>query len=290
MEAPPTIRPLDATRISDAARDLLDPRRRPLRHVHSVFRSSFNIETSDGLLTVAREDDGGLPNGLLIREAPDFRAIGVRAGMTVALDASTLAIPAVGISIRLSGARPWSAKLPSADGRQWASRSLHAHDVARRIARSDLKGLAGVAGASERLGQLGAAIASEDRRMAVANADGLIGLGPGLTPSGDDALVGVEAALHAVGHPLQGFLGGLMADIEDRTTIVSTTFLRHAARGEFTERLHDLLGSLLVVGDPDLVDSLERAVAWGATSGMDCLTGVLAGLDAASSARTRAAA
>ena len=62
--------------------------------------------------------------------------------------------------------------------------------------------------------------------------------GPGLTPSGDDALAGIEAALHALAQPLAGFLGraGRHRGPHDRG---AAAMLRHAARGEFAERLHD---------------------------------------------------
>ena len=124
-----------------------------------------------------------------------------------------------------------------------------------------------------------------DSTAAANAATGLIGLGPGLTPSGDDVLVGVEAALHALGSPSAGFLALAVGDVEVRTTALAATLLRHAAAGEFAERLHTLLAALLGSDDEQIAAAVDRAVAWGATSGTDCLVGVLVGLDVAAGPR-----
>ena len=130
-----------------------------------------------------------------------------------------------------------------------------------------------------------AALESGDRRAAADVATHLIGLGPGLTPSGDDALVGIEAALHALDSPMAGFLSLAVDDVEDRTTALAATLLRHAAAGEFAERLHTLLGALLGPDDGTISTAIDRATAWGATSGTDTLVGVLIGLDLAAGVR-----
>ncbi len=72
-----------------------------------------------------------------------------------------------------------------------------------------------------------------------------------------------------------------LKDLENRTTAPAATLLRHAAAGEFAERLHTLLASLLGSDDQAIVTAIDRAAAWGATSGTDCLLGVVIGLDVA---------
>ena len=63
------------------------------------------------------------------------------------------------------------------------------------------------------------------------------------------------------------------------------TLLRHAAAGEFAERLHTLLAALLGPDDGTISTAIDRATAWGATSGTDSLVGVLIGLDVAAGVR-----
>jgi hypothetical protein len=131
------------------------------------------------------------------------------------------------------------------------------------------------------LDQLAAALPSGDVEVAGRVARRLVGLGPGLTPSGDDALIGLAAALHALRHSARGFLHEAIGDAHVRTTAVAATLLRHAAAGEFSERVQRLLAALLGDDDAAVAPAIERAMAWGATSGTDCLVGVLFGLDVA---------
>lgn len=273
--------------------------------IHSVYRSVINVSMADGLLAIASPSIGGLPNGILVELGPDLRALGLRPGMTVVATDRQVGIPSIGLEVDLAAAARWSPRLGSADGGadraggRWRRRSAAAWAIAgRRAAAAGLGALLRgdpwtrddlgiVSLAHGRLDRLRAALLAGDRRAAACAARGLIGLGPGLTPSGDDALVGIEAALRALEGPTAGFLGEAIHDVGDRTTAIAATLLRHAADGEFAERIHALMLVLLGEDDGALPVALDRAVAWGATSGTDCLLGVLLGLDVASGTRPR---
>jgi hypothetical protein len=272
--------------------------------IHSVFRTAVNVETSAGLLTLATAETGGLPNGILL-ETSDLRGLQLRPGMALASSAVGLAVPSAGVIIDLSDAALWSPRFahrkehPTAIGARWRARSPAAWQLARTSApRGGLRPLlwpdahpahghgwredAGpwIPRARASIDALTDAIARTDQASAVLAAGDLIGLGDGGTPSGDDALVGVEAVLHATGDPLAGFLGEALDGIGERTTVVAAAFLWHAALGEFSERLHELVGALLDPGDDALAPAIARAAGWGATSGADGMLGVLRTLDA----------
>ena len=106
----------------------------------------------------------------------------------------------------------------------------------------------------------------------------LIGLGPGLTPSGDDYLGGVLVALRWVGRGAHA--DSLWHWLEPRlsagTSAISAAHLAAAARGEVHEVLHDLLTDLAAWETPDLLPSLSRLDALGHTSGWDTLAGIVA--------------
>ena len=278
-------------------------------NVHSVFRAALNISWQDRLLTIAPASAGGLPNGIVAELGPDFRSLALHEGMRFHADAHELRVDAAALVINLDGAVRWSPRIgPPLGGsrvaaERWRQRSQRARvESARVIARTS--GARGGLGplllaapvdadldtadrAGPILARLDTAIRDNDRSGATAAARSLIGLGPGLTPSGDDALVGIEAALWGLGAPVAAFLAGAVDDVEQRTTAVAATLLRHAAAGEFAERLHDLVGVLIGSDDAAIPAAIERAVGWGATSGADCLVGVLLGLDAASGRRWR---
>lgn len=105
-----------------------------------------------------------------------------------------------------------------------------------------------------------------------------IGLGEGLTPSGDDFLVGLLWALW-VGEAdrLPGFETFLYAlrSILHKTNDISAQMLWFAIRKRFTEPLI----SLARVSDPtDCAEAFKRIAAFGHTSGFDTLCGLLVGL------------
>jgi hypothetical protein len=66
---------------------------------------------------------------------------------------------------------------------------------------------------------------------------------------------------------------------------VACAFHRAAAQGDYAERLHDLLGAVLGAPVAAIPTAADRAAAWGATSGLDTIDGVLLGLDAVAARR-----
>jgi len=103
----------------------------------------------------------------------------------------------------------------------------------------------------------------------------LIGLGPGLTPSGDDFLGGVLVALRALGFPIlaERFAAEILPRARERTHAISYAHLAAAAGGEGSAALHEALVGLLTPGSPDLSMRLRALDAIGHTSGWDALAG-----------------
>ena len=97
----------------------------------------------------------------------------------------------------------------------------------------------------------------------------LIGRGPGLTPSGDDALVGVLYALHKTGSAYP--LAQAVSALTDRTNVISAIFLSAAAQGEIFSALEEVFGPRA----PAAAVALSRC---GASSGQAVLAGLSAWL------------
>jgi hypothetical protein len=106
----------------------------------------------------------------------------------------------------------------------------------------------------------------------------LIGLGPGLTPSGDDYLGGVLVALRWLGRGAHA--DSLWRWLEPRlagaTGAISAAHLAAAAAGQMHEALHETLESLAAWQAPDLQPVLGRLDLVGHTSGWDALAGIVA--------------
>ncbi len=110
--------------------------------------------------------------------------------------------------------------------------------------------------------------------------DGLIGLGPGLTPSGDDLISGLLIALHATDHAaaaaaLASFVRKTPADA---TSKLSRAFIEAAIAGEPNEAMQPML-SCLLKGEPcALAPAFEGLDRIGHSSGWDMLAGIVIGL------------
>jgi Protein of unknown function (DUF2877) len=112
----------------------------------------------------------------------------------------------------------------------------------------------------------------------------LIGLGPGLTPSGDDFLIGALAAFHALGQTnIHATLAqAIIAAVPTRTSPLSACFLRAAAAGHVGESLYAAVASVLAGNVDDAVAGARRI---GHTSGWDMLAGVAVTLRIVTSGR-----
>ena len=115
----------------------------------------------------------------------------------------------------------------------------------------------------------------------------LIGLGNGLTPSGDDILVGYLAGLWCTVNGKRERLDFLSAlsdtviRLSVRTNDISQTYLYHAAKGYVSSRLVALANAVCTGLDLQKVhECTESAMQVGHTSGMDAVTGLLMGLSA----------
>ncbi len=105
----------------------------------------------------------------------------------------------------------------------------------------------------------------------------LLGLGPGLTPSGDDALCGALLALDALGArtPRDMLASAVLAAAPAATTPLSACFLAAAAQGLGSEALHDFIAALVSADLGVLAPATAALGRIGHSSGWDALAGVL---------------
>jgi len=122
------------------------------------------------------------------------------------------------------------------------------------------------------LHQAGAALRALPR-----SAPALLGLGPGLTPSGDDAVGGFLFARRLLGRkpPRR-----LLALARRRTTRISAVLLADHAMGRSFEPLHELALALAEGREDAALAAARRLVAIGHSSGWDMLTGFMRGVGA----------
>jgi hypothetical protein len=281
---------------------------RALAQVHSVFLRACNIETESGeLVTLLAPGSGNLPRG--IRCALPFAPLSprLRQGQTVTLEGAALRVPAAGLVVDLSCAAVWNgtvaAVLAGVLGAepQGALRELcetlreHAPDqgVAPALFSSgsphSTLERALVARLAQTLPILARATETSDAGAVVSAMSALVGLGAGLTPAGDDFIVGYLAALWSRSHREPGIAALLRAlavpvgRLSLHTNAISRQMLLDALRGHFAERLTEVVRC--VCGGGDVAGASMRALQIGHSSGADVLCGLLFGYSPALTAR-----
>ncbi len=135
--------------------------------------------------------------------------------------------------------------------------------------------------AAEAARALARACSRDDPTAALASAEPLIGLGPGLTPAGDDFIGGAFFARAAFGRSPTTAMDWARATervramAARRTHPISAVLLSDLLAGEGHEPLHDLASALTADAASAAVDAVARLVRIGHSSGWDLLAGFL---------------
>jgi hypothetical protein len=261
--------------------------------IHSTFDSVVNISVPSGLITVAARHLDNAPNTVVIDSA-SMSPLRARLGGRVVAHGPRLVCPGH-FSIDLDGAAIWHADLPDLSAVVQSQRlEQMVTELERLVDREGQPGgirpRRGAQGTIEqevsRVLDLAAhalvrSLAAGDLAAAIAWAERLIGLGPGLTPSGDDFVTGLAAVIASPGtrmHALLPWVQELVRDSEPRTNVISWTAMHEAAHGRVRESITAVLRAV-AAGDPEaLRPAARKVIRIGKTSGTDIVTGVQAGL------------
>lgn len=239
-------------------------------HVHSVFSSSFNVELEGELVHVGRSDALLSCTGLAVpSDAMAALLDGLAAGgVAVARGGALRLYKRSGTEVvDAAGAPVADCSVPriSLGDAAWALGRIKA------LAPWDHIGIALDQTAREHL----AALSSPGGgRPGVEKAvDYLVGRGAGLTPSGDDILMGYAAACMMLGFD-SGAEGLVARSLSLSTTDVSASYYRALARG-WANPVYRRLALAASSRDAHGFDRCACAIAGiGHTSGMDSLLGM----------------
>jgi hypothetical protein len=271
--------------------------------VHSVFARAVNLRLArGGWVSVTAAELPLAANGVAVALPAGcaWPALGVRVGQPCALDRAGLWLPLAPLRIDWADAPRWTPRPPVRPGlppARLAARLARLQAILLRTARAGLAPLlqhraaAPVAAPDALLArralscmhQLRRAARAGDPLAAAAAARELAGLGPGLTPAGDDLLAGFAAtwllAARALGRDVRAarrLTAAVAAAAGPRASPLGAGWLGHAARGEVGEAQGALLTCLLAREEaPELEAAAARVLAYGATSGADWLAGVV---------------
>lgn len=236
--------------------------------VLGVFTSAAYLDLAGDLIALEASDALRLPCAIVLPvPAAAWPFAALQPGDAAAANGARLAVGALTVDV----VRWWRPRRP---------RTIDAYDDARLSAlAASLPPLSPLV--HERLAGLIRAL--EGHADLTRATRGLLGLGDGLTPEGDDVLAALLVTLRSrpATRPMADRLGDVVnAEARARTTTVSAALLRHAADGHAVPRLVDVLDVLGGDGgqlyDGALATSVMRLLAVGHTSGTALAHGALA--------------
>ena len=251
----------------------LDASPRRLGRVHSAFARTLNVLTHDDrLLTLQGPGALVAPFALAIETSPPpFSSI--EPGLAVERIDQHVILGDLRLDWR-SAARADLLIRPSGSSEPLAAALLQTPLSEGAPALSSPR-------AVEACRRLTSGIAHGDAQSFVEGALDLIGLGEGLTPAGDDCLVGVLAILHRLRPDFllrHRDIGAAVTDAaRTGTTALAREFLLHALEGAFAEVVVDLIGA---PAEDTARTCLARLLQIGATSGTDTAIGMRLALGA----------
>ncbi|MCI1553627.1 MAG: DUF2877 domain-containing protein [Levilactobacillus sp.] len=149
----------------------------------------------------------------------------------------------------------------------------------QRIPFQEKWGLANMEQASRLSNQLLSANLAADIQAVAGH---LVGRGRGLTPSGDDIMVGFTTALTAFQDPRAALWRETLAMLakQNVTTSVSVAYLRAASERVASQKLIHLIAALKQGSTTDILAAIQSVENFGHTSGIDTLFGFATGLTA----------
>lgn len=236
--------------------------------VHSVFDRAANLLVDGEMWTVLGASRPELPFGLRLCHSDGVSEVTV--GDRVNVRGGFVRLGRVIVDCR--GAARWAPAGWALARDGFAARLAALEEAALPRAWPESAGLAN---------EVIAALHSSETEL-IAAVRQTVGRGPGLTPAGDDVLVGILALLTsgaagAAGAQSASRLARALTPVLATTSDVSRHLLRQAARGLPGRALHDL-GRALVEGAPReiFLAALALVLDTGATSGADACMGFAA--------------
>ena len=247
---------------------------RPLR-VLSVHRRVLNLADGDeDIVAVVWPEVGNGPFHIVLAQPVAFDF--ARPGIAAQWQADVLT--AGGLRISLARARRWNPRLESIRLPARSLAALQSCAQASDLFRQRREGMDRNTLARLQMGGalMARGVQQEDDTALRKGVSLLAGLGPGLTPAGDDYLLGVLARLQLdAALPGIDLLTPSLNTAVRFTTRLSRVWLRHAMQGQFDARWHALAAVLPGKEEKAICRAAEGILRVGASSGPQALAGFL---------------
>ena len=235
--------------------------------VHSVFERVCNLRLCDGaLISLGRRDVSNSPGIILCRTDDEFQFMDYLHTDTPGACRGNILRLGQNLQIDLRTAVAWQRRLAKVNACRLPDKWHSLLEYVR---------------ANPKFDRVENIIGDWDQYIGTHNhllmkLQPLVGKGPGLTPLGDDFIVGMAAGLET--HPKwRGLLSNWLTTVCQKTTDLSGQSLHYAALGWFTEPILEFVDSF---STPVAAAKLKRLLSIGDTSGTAMAYGCLIGIQA----------
>lgn len=233
--------------------------------VHSVFENAVNIAVSNQLISLTHKRFFNGPNRIVVDGLSDLRHF-FEGYENAKLEQGELFFSnAVTVNVKYS--------------KQWNSsvKKICVGKIDTAVVSYYLKKYSFIK--TSLVDKFKVAVKSQNKELFNRGVSKLLGLGFGLTPSGDDFLVGILSASHFFSElpPFDFFLKNIKIDYT-KTNFISAGYLRYAAAG----RISEVIANTVISVSEKKSDTsfwLTNLVNIGATSGYDTLLGILTAME-----------
>jgi len=169
------------------------------------------------------------------------------------------------ITVRTDAAKTWN---PRPD---WETLHARRADILNQLTQLPIANYQSTASS------LSHALANRDLSAVLTTTEQLAGLGNGLTPAGDDFIVGSLLATWII-HPTESarvLAEEVASTAGPLTTSLSAAWLRSAGRGEAGSLWHEFFNALLLADSVGNQKAMDEILAVGETSGADAMAGFI---------------
>lgn len=292
--------------------------------LHSVYANAVNVvDTNHNLVIITTANERNGPYRIITDNHTSLSDMEIFPGDDVAISESTLWLASKEITVTLKGARLWSENFikPSSisaakiagnisesikylicnskndEQRIFCSYPGRFDFLRRKDADSESQGFESEGIVSTRLTEKlssnineiiqGFELGRTDRiKQSIMN---LAGSGFGLTPSGDDIILGFINALHFLNNSLTGkdtmitdileWFNDFIRKNADKTTFISSKFLKWASLGRMSEDVNLLCRLMIEGNESDIVRIGKSFLSMGSSSGKFIMLGVTTGIN-----------
>ncbi len=237
--------------------------------VHSVFEHAVNLELNETLLTLLADKNANIPDSIVVSQK-DFALLkNIQAQDEILLTNKKIKIAEIEIDFTNSQnfENNFSASELATSQEIENRRKLFGfyHELPER--------------AEKKFDDILKAIKNQDILACENILKTLIGLGSGLTPSADDALLGISATLEFFNkcgiNVLDNFADMLYKLSENRTTDVSRKYFKCACQKRYSLPLINVVRSLFENNFKFDYPALAKLLNTGHSSGKDTMRGIL---------------